>query len=60
MTHQRKTAPTRDAARNQCERVINDGVGAFDSACTLAIAHTCQQRQVAPIVNIAAVAAWNG
>src|SRR5580704_13029860 len=34
-----------DVARNQCERVINDGahgvIGAFDSAATLAIAQVC-------------------
>src|SRR5215470_6708799 len=39
-----------DVARNQCERVINEGVhgivGAFDSASTLAIAQVCEQRQV--------------
>jgi branched-chain amino acid transport system substrate-binding protein len=48
-----------DVARNQCERVINDGVdavvGAFESACTLAIAQVCEQRQVPLVVNIAAV-----
>jgi branched-chain amino acid transport system substrate-binding protein len=47
-----------DVARNQCERLINDGldavVGAFESACTLAIAQVCEQRQVPLIVNIAA------
>jgi branched-chain amino acid transport system substrate-binding protein len=47
-----------DVARNQCERVINDGVncvvGAFDSACTLAMAQVCEQRQVPLVVNIAA------
>jgi branched-chain amino acid transport system substrate-binding protein len=47
-----------DVARNQCERVINDGVncivGAFDSASTLAIAQVCEQRQVPLVVNIAA------
>src|SRR5215468_9226607 len=46
-----------DVARNQCERVINDGVncivGAFDSACTLAMAQVCEQRQVPLVVNIA-------
>jgi ABC-type branched-subunit amino acid transport system substrate-binding protein len=46
-----------DVARNRCERVINDGadvvVGAFDSACTLAIAQVCEQRQVPLVVNIA-------
>jgi branched-chain amino acid transport system substrate-binding protein len=48
-----------DVARNQCERVINDGVnaivGAFDSASTLAMAQVCEQRQVPLVVNIAAV-----
>jgi branched-chain amino acid transport system substrate-binding protein len=47
-----------DVARTQAERVINDGaqciVGAFDSACTLAIAQVCEQRQVPLIVNIGA------
>ena len=47
-----------DVARNQCERVINDGayciVGAFESAATLAIAQVCEQRQVPLVVNIAA------
>ncbi len=47
-----------DVARNQCERVINDGVhaviGAFDSASTLAMAQVCEQRQVPLVVNIAA------
>src|SRR5579871_2369509 len=47
-----------DVARNQAERVINDGVncvvGAFDSACTLAIAQVCEQRQVPLVVNISA------
>src|ERR1700719_2679358 len=46
-----------DVARNQCERVINDGVncivGAFDSASTLAMAQVCEQRQVPLIVHIA-------
>jgi len=50
-----------DVARNQCERVINDGVncivGAFDSAATLAMAQVCEQRQVPLIVNIAAAPA---
>src|SRR5579883_1117063 len=50
-----------DVARNQCERVINDGVncvvGAFDSACTLAMAQVCEQRQVPLVVNIAAAPA---
>src|SRR5713226_2724582 len=50
-----------DVARNQCERVINDGVncivGAFDSASTLAMAQVCEQRQVPLIVNIAAAPA---
>ncbi len=48
-----------DVARNQCERVINDGVncivGAFDSASTLAMAQVCEQRQVPLVVNVAAV-----
>ncbi len=48
-----------DVARNQCERVINDGVncvvGAFDSASTLAMAQVCEQRQMPLVVNIAAV-----
>jgi branched-chain amino acid transport system substrate-binding protein len=48
-----------DVARNQCERVINEGVncvvGAFDSASTLAMAQVCEQRQVPLVVNIAAV-----
>ncbi len=47
-----------DVARNQCERVINDGVhcvvGAFESAATLAIAQVCEQRHVPLVVNIAA------
>jgi branched-chain amino acid transport system substrate-binding protein len=47
-----------DVARNQCERVINDGVhcvvGAFESAATLAIAQVCEQRKVPLVVNIAA------
>src|SRR4029077_17346023 len=47
-----------DVARNQCERVINDGahgvIGAFDSAATLAIAQVCEQRQVPLVVNIGA------
>jgi branched-chain amino acid transport system substrate-binding protein len=47
-----------DVARNQAERVINDGVhcivGAFESAATLAIAQVCEQRQVPLVVNIAA------
>src|SRR5712671_7810397 len=50
-----------DVARNQCERVINDGVncivGAFDSAATLAMAQVCEQRQVPLVVNIAAAPA---
>jgi branched-chain amino acid transport system substrate-binding protein len=50
-----------DVARNQAERVINDGVdvvvGAFDSACTLAIAQVCEQRQAPLVVNIAAAPA---
>jgi branched-chain amino acid transport system substrate-binding protein len=45
-----------DVARNQWERVINDGVdvvvGVFDSACTLAIAEVCEQRRVPLVVNI--------
>jgi branched-chain amino acid transport system substrate-binding protein len=47
-----------DIARTQAERVINDGahciVGAFDSACTLAIAQVCEPRQVPLVVNIGA------
>jgi branched-chain amino acid transport system substrate-binding protein len=47
-----------DVARNQCERVINDGVhgvvGAFDSAASLAMAQVCEQRQVPLVVNIGA------
>ena len=39
-----------DVARTQTERAINEGaqcvIGAFDSACTLAIAQVCEQRQV--------------
>src|SRR5713226_8198132 len=50
-----------DVARNQCERVINDGahciVGAFESGATLAIAQVCEQRQVPLVVNIAAAPA---
>jgi branched-chain amino acid transport system substrate-binding protein len=50
-----------DVARNQCERVINDGVncvvGAFDSASTLAMAQVCEQRRVPLVVNIAAAPA---
>jgi branched-chain amino acid transport system substrate-binding protein len=53
-----------DTARNQCERVINDGVncvvGAFDSAATLAMAQVCEQRQVPLVVNIAAAPAITG
>jgi branched-chain amino acid transport system substrate-binding protein len=45
-----------DVARTQAERVINDGahcvVGAFDSACTLAIGQVCEQRQTPLVVNI--------
>src|SRR5205823_5657338 len=47
-----------DLSRTQTERVINDGahcvVGAFDSACTLAIAQVCEQRQVPLVVHIGA------
>jgi branched-chain amino acid transport system substrate-binding protein len=47
-----------DVARNQAERVINDGVhcivGAFESGATLAIAQVCEQRQVPLVVNVAA------
>jgi branched-chain amino acid transport system substrate-binding protein len=47
-----------DVSRTQTERAINEGaqciVGAFDSACTLAIAQVCEQRQVPLIVNIGA------
>jgi branched-chain amino acid transport system substrate-binding protein len=50
-----------DVARNQCERVINDGVncvvGAFDSGATLAMAQVCEQRRVPLVVNIAAAPA---
>jgi branched-chain amino acid transport system substrate-binding protein len=49
-----ETSP--DVARTQAERVINDGahcvMGAFDSACTLAIGQVCEQRQVPLVVNI--------
>src|SRR5436309_14577023 len=42
-----------DLSRTQAERVINEGahciVGAFDSACTLAISQVCEHRQV-PLV----------
>ena len=52
------SSPIRDVARTQSERAINDGaqciVGAFDSACTLAMAQVCEQRQVPLVVNIAA------
>jgi branched-chain amino acid transport system substrate-binding protein len=45
-----------DLSRTQAERVINDGahciVGAFDSACTLAIGQVCEQRQVPLVVHI--------
>lgn len=47
-----------DVARTQAEKAINEGahaiVGAFDSACTLAIAQVCEQRQVPLVVNISA------
>jgi branched-chain amino acid transport system substrate-binding protein len=47
-----------DIARNQTERVINEGaqcvIGNFDSAGTLAIAQVCEQRQVPLVVNIGA------
>jgi branched-chain amino acid transport system substrate-binding protein len=47
-----------DLARTRAERVINEGahciVGAFDSACTLAIAQVCEQRQVPLVVHIGA------
>ena len=47
-----------DLSRTQAERVINEGanciVGAFDSACTLAIAQVCEQRQVPLVVHIGA------
>jgi branched-chain amino acid transport system substrate-binding protein len=47
-----------DVARNQAERVINDGVhciaGAFESGATLAIAQVCEQRRVPLVVNVAA------
>src|SRR6267154_2558267 len=47
-----------EISRTQAEKVINDGahciVGAFDSACTLAIAQVCEQRQVPLAINIAA------
>src|SRR5436189_4530372 len=39
-----------DVARTQCEKAIDAGihcvVGAFDSACTLAMAQVCEQRQI--------------
>jgi len=45
-----------DVARTQTERAINEGahcvIGAFESACTLAIAQVCEQRQVPLVVNI--------
>ena len=45
-----------DVARTQAERAINEGahciVGAFESACTLAIAQVCEQRQIPLIVNV--------
>src|SRR5260370_18701246 len=45
-----------DLSRTQAERVIDDGahciVGAFDSACTLAIGQVCEQRQVPLVVHI--------
>jgi len=48
-----------DVARTQTERAINEGanciVGAFESACTLAIAQVCEQRQVPLVVNVGAV-----
>jgi branched-chain amino acid transport system substrate-binding protein len=47
-----------EISRTQAEKVINEGahciVGAFDSACTLAIAQVCEQRQVPLSINIAA------
>jgi branched-chain amino acid transport system substrate-binding protein len=47
-----------EIARTQAEKMINEGahciVGAFDSACTLAIAQVCEQRQVPLSINIAA------
>src|SRR5258705_2435487 len=47
-----------EISRTQAEKVINEGahciVGAFDSACTLAIAQVCEQRQVPLAINIAA------
>ena len=47
-----------DVARTQAEKAINEGahaiVGAFDSACTLAIAQVCEQRRVPLVVNISA------
>ena len=50
--------PTPTSPAPSAERVINEGakciVGAFDSACTLAMAQVCEQRQVPLVVNIAA------
>src|SRR5436309_12367178 len=47
-----------EIARTQAEKMINEGahcvVGAFDSACTLAIAQVCEQRQVPLVVHIGA------
>ena len=48
-----------DVARTQAERAINEGahciVGAFESACTLAIAQVCEQRQIPLVVNVSSV-----
>jgi len=48
-----------DVARTQAERAINEGahciIGAFESACTLAIAQVCEQRQVPLVSNISSV-----
>jgi len=45
-----------DIARTQTERAINEGaqcvVGAFDSACTLALGQVCEQRQVPLVVHV--------
>src|SRR5262245_65121009 len=47
-----------EISRTQAEKVINEGahciVGAFDSACTLAIAHVCEQRQWPLVIKNAA------
>jgi branched-chain amino acid transport system substrate-binding protein len=49
-----ETSP--DVSRTQAERAINEGahcvMGAFDSACTLAIGQVCEQRQTPLVVHI--------